>query len=291
MPPALVRAAARRTVRAVLRMPGTERLRLLAARVPFSRYHITAYQLFNGEVIIDWAGGRAQVDPGEVHGYYPYFFGHYATEEIDVLVTACRTARVFFDVGANRGLLTLAIARACPDLCVVAFEPEPRIAELLRVNVALNADLHARIRIEESALGGFDGVCDFESSDHASNAGVGRLATRTSTGPTNAVHVETLASFVERTGLYPDVVKLDIEGSELEVLRSMASIRWKPATLLVETHELHRRSDGDFNSRLLAEFHRLGYELHRLRGAEWLPVVSATDLGPRAHVLATLSQS
>src|SRR5262245_1028477 len=130
-----VRYVLRRGFRLMLRIPGAGTLRRAAVRLPFSRLHALMRCLFWGTEIITWRGIRVEVNPGEVHGYYIYFLGEYATEEIDKCIELGRAAHTFVDVGANIGLTSLSVARACPELTVYAFEPDRNIAARLRENL------------------------------------------------------------------------------------------------------------------------------------------------------------
>lgn len=75
---ASLRSPLQRTYRLLLRIPALRFLRRLTIRVPFSRFHGLASWLFWGEKIIEWRGVRVAVNPGEVHGYYPYFLDDYS---------------------------------------------------------------------------------------------------------------------------------------------------------------------------------------------------------------------
>lgn len=135
---------------------------------------------------------------------------------------------LFFDVGANYGEWTLAlrdIVRA-----VVAIEPHPRLAQLLRENLS---DLE-QVGVHQIALSNSDGVAEFHyrvgysggSSLHERYLsglnpkiwwGIGRLAkTSVNTRETGGFLAEMFAAHAdEETSV---VIKLDIEGAESLVL-------------------------------------------------------------------------
>jgi hypothetical protein len=159
--PTPVRVLGRRFLRRLLRIaPG--RVHRAAARVPFSRWRLLASDFLWGEEVIDWRDVRIRVNPGEVHGYYPYLLGDYSSEEIDKLIEVCREGvATLADVGANRGMVSLALAQACPGLSVIAFEPEPAIAAGFRDNLGLNPDLSGRIELQIKAVADVDGEVFF----------------------------------------------------------------------------------------------------------------------------------
>src|SRR5687767_10298774 len=90
----LFRLLARRSTRWAPALPGMGWARRQAMRIPFSRFSRLASWCFWGIETIRWRNVHVRVNPGEIHGYYPYFFGGYADEEIDYLVKACHDARV-----------------------------------------------------------------------------------------------------------------------------------------------------------------------------------------------------
>lgn len=108
------------------------------------------------------------------------------------------------DGGANMGLFTLATLRDHPRARVIAFEPDPSIAALLRENLEANGAAHVTVVV--AALGANEGTARFARDGRAGGAlGEGDLEVR----------VVRLSQYVERT---VDFLKLNIEGAELEVL-------------------------------------------------------------------------
>ena len=82
-----------------------------------------------------------------------------------------------FDVGANIGLFTLALARGYRDLTIFAFEPIPNLCALLRENVRRHAG-GAAVRVYECGLADTRGTARFEYD---------RFATMASTAQPTAV--------------------------------------------------------------------------------------------------------
>ena len=126
----------------------------------------------------------------------------------------CRGATVL-DVGANVGAYTLLFAIwAGPDGRVFAFEPAPASLAGLRRQLQLN-QLAGRVEVVPVAIAGTVGTADF-ICDGASGANA--LGSGSTTG---AIPVATtsLDAFCGERGLSPDVIKIDVEGAELDVLR------------------------------------------------------------------------
>lgn len=285
----LGRRLLRRGVRWVLKRPGTEPLRRLASAAywnPHSRYRKLASRLFWGREIIPWRGIRAAVNPGELHGYYVYFL-EYEPLEITRCVELCSSARSFVDVGANIGLVSLAVARAWPAVRVTAFEPDRDVAARFRENVELNKDLGPRVQLVEAAVGEREGVGLFAPSGDPTNAGVGRLLEEASAGESYSVRVTTLARFFGDGTARPDVVKIDVEGGELSVLRGMRALRAQPKAIMLETHGFYYgRGAAEFNEAIVRELQLMGYAKLLHLGDGWRELSSPGDLGTRTHVLA-----
>ncbi|MBM2824187.1 MAG: Methyltransferase, FkbM family [Thermoleophilia bacterium] len=138
---------------------------------------------------------------------------------LPVLTGALRGANgsVVFDVGANAGFLSLLAARLVgPAGRVIAFEPSPAAVVYLRRHVALNRALN--IEIIDVAVADENGRARFSSVGPLE---LGHLDAE------GEVEVETasLDTLVEdRVIPPPDVVKIDVEGAELSVLRGARAI-------------------------------------------------------------------
>jgi len=143
---------------------------------------------------------------------------------------------VLWDLGANVGFFSLLGARlAGPDGRVVAWEPVPAVAAHAR-EAALRSGLDAQVEVRAGAVGAVAGreellVAVDESWSH--------LAARGNVAGTRSlsVAVTTLDEVLVAGAPPPDVVKLDVEGSEADVLRGARRLlaEHRPA-LVIELH-------------------------------------------------------
>jgi FkbM family methyltransferase len=138
-------------------------------------------------------------------------------EEYRAFRAAVRPGAVVLDVGANVGSYTLLFAMwAGPAGRVFAFEPAPEAREGLRRHVALNG-LADRVEIVPAAASSTVGTARFlidgASGANAIAAGVARSATASID-----VETTTIDEFCERRHIGPGVIKIDVEGAELDVL-------------------------------------------------------------------------
>jgi FkbM family methyltransferase len=143
------------------------------------------------------------------------------------------TDGTFIDVGANIGLVTIAVAERSHAHCI-AFEPEPRNAHLLARNVARHG-LAGRIELHAVALDAQAGQVSLALSDH--NSGDHRVVS----GPeaAGAQRVTVPAARLDdllagRTLRRPCVMKLDTQGSEARVLRGAERVLAQVDALVVE---------------------------------------------------------
>ena len=123
------------------------------------------------------------------------------------------------DGGSNRGgYAMLASLRVGPTGRVFAFEPEPSNFERLQRRLRRFQNVTA----VKEAISGSDGSATLNlDTFHAGHS----LVRQPDTGRSTSVVTTTLDSFVARHGLAGiDVLKLDIEGSELEAIPGMKQL-------------------------------------------------------------------
>lgn len=134
---------------------------------------------------------------------------------------------VSFDVGANIGPVTLAMSRLTPQGHVFAFEPAPSNFSYLVRNIEDNGAVN--VTAERVALYDTDGPLRFTVSDD--DPAGSHVPAEGTDGAATTVQAMTLDRFVEERGVTRlDLIKLDVEGAELRVLRGAAATlaRFRP---------------------------------------------------------------
>lgn len=178
--------------------------------------------------------------PGYIHhvDYYGYslFFsnktsiverylatGSYEPDVVSTLFSVLDSTngqKRILDIGANIGMISLALARRYPDAQLYAFEPGPHQAELFRRTIEKNG-LESRIQLNQTALSDTCSEASFavHSGEHAS--GDGLLDTgRCGECQYITIKTETLDYWWGKNGKPRiDIVKIDVEGAELLVMR------------------------------------------------------------------------
>jgi len=147
--------------------------------------------------------------------------------------------RTILDAGANIGLFACYAAGASPGCVVHAVEPFPPTVRRLRETVQRN-QLEERICIHDVALSSASGSASMSAVAPASQM-VHVVHDSVGNGNDSAVAVPalTLAALIERIGADRiDLLKMDIEGSEYDVLGSASADTLAPVQSI--TLEYHR---------------------------------------------------
>lgn len=145
---------------------------------------------------------------------------------------------VCYDVGANIGVITLLLAlhHRGSGVTVHAFEPEPRNAAQLRANLILN-ELD-NVVVHELALGAATGQAELFVDEHVGSGAHSLVAGHVAGTPTIPIPVVSGAEFARDAQAPPDVLKVDVEGAEMEVLHGFQELfdAGRVRDLFVEVH-------------------------------------------------------
>jgi FkbM family methyltransferase len=199
----------------------------------------------SGSAVIDVGGARLRLDLRESL-QRDFLFGLYDRQELELLRSELYDGD-FVDVGAHVGLYT-AVAASETRGRVLALEPNPAARGQLVENVRLNA--FTNVVVVPKAAAAIPGRAQLHvpatPDPSFSSLGAGRFAE----GQPIEVEVTTVDSEVEAHELRPTIVKIDVEGGELDVVGGMSrTITEHRPKLLVEVseesaRELARRLDG-----------------------------------------------
>ena len=182
------------------------------------------------------------------------------TPEATVARSLLRAGDTFLDVGANHGSYSLMAAPAVRGGRVLAFEPQPRLASLLRASFGANRFRHASVY--EVACADREGEATFYVPRAMS--GIGGLYEGFSGGRDRrrlTVRLRRLDDLLAGETIPGRVVmKLDVEGSELAVLRGAeAFLRDRLPLVLMELNPDSARAAGHTVMDALRFLERLGY--------------------------------
>lgn len=167
-------------------------------------------------------GSRARWDLRDDAEALACWLGEADDDVRDALLARLKPDAVVFDVGANVGWWTVPLARhlASGGGRVIAFEPVP--ANRARLEWAVNANaVQGNVQVVPVALGDKPGELGMWLKSEETGAGSGTAALVTGDGTAHLrVPVVTLDQWTAEQGITRcDLMKLDIEGAELMMLR------------------------------------------------------------------------
>lgn len=198
--------------------------------------------------------------------------GRFDVELYDALRQVVPEPGAIWDIGAHIGYHTLGFAAVHPGARVLAVEPNEANLERLRANLARNADLANRVTVmavavsDSEGTGTLIGSSDLDSGASSltfldgSHPPLERAAYDDFSRRTVAVRtIDSLATDPQNSS--PDVIKVDVEGGELLVLRGGQHVlRTRRPLLLIEVHTIGLMAtthaflaDCNYRVRLLAE--------------------------------------
>ncbi|MDS0300419.1 FkbM family methyltransferase [Halogeometricum sp. S1BR25-6] len=169
---------------------------------------------------------------------------------------------VFWDVGAHVGVYSVLAAERLPPERVVAIEPHPENVERLRENLERNG---RDATVRRLAL---DDECGRAELGVSSPDGTGAFGVlnRTSAQRSVAVQTDRGDSLVADGVPAPTVLKVDVQGAELDVLRGLRHALLGCRTVYVNVYEKHF-SRGDEGEEIRDVLESAGLTVERL--VEW----------------------
>lgn len=141
------------------------------------------------------------------------------------------------EIGANIGYFALQEADILGERARIhAFEPSPRNVDLLTKNIARNG-FGERFFINQAAVGNESGSVELQIASESNLHSVAPDgAGATTTGGTIEVDMYSLDAYLQERNIDPDdvnVVRMDVEGYEVEVFEGMSSVLDADGPLLI----------------------------------------------------------
>ena len=192
-----------------------------------------------------------------------YATGTYEPAVLQLLRQELRPGDVVVDIGAHVGVHALRAAAPLRQLgggTVVAFEPARDSAAKLRDAAVRN---RVELTVVEAALGAEPGTADLRADPIYGPFDAGVRSLHGQGALVQTVAVTTFDTWAAETQLDRlDLVKLDVEGSELEVLQGMAASlrRLRPRALVVEVKQRVLDRAGVHGDQIHLLLRQLGYE-------------------------------
>lgn len=224
-----------------MRRPRSQRLATLQFSSPFVRRALRQFSkpLRHRDIrILAGTGAGLRIN---LHGSALAFATGTAERPVQaVLQDHIRAGSTVYDIGANVGFMTLIAARLVgPQGCVLAFEPVPENAAAIRGNVRLNQ--MSNVDVREVAVAASSGtarllVSGWSAFSRLDSASIPQDVTREL-----EVKLTSVDELVAGGAPPPDVVKIDVEGAELDVIEGMRTTLREIRPLVVcEMHDRNR---------------------------------------------------
>ncbi|MBX9879508.1 MAG: FkbM family methyltransferase [Candidatus Obscuribacterales bacterium] len=185
-------------------------------------------------------------------------------EESRAFIALAKEAKVLFDAGAYAGLFSLVFCRMGKDKRAIAFEPSPVMKPKIETLIAIN-QLETQLRLKPKAIGSEEGSLNLALED----TGFVQILPSDSSTKTMAVEVTTLDLECKRLNVYPDLLKIDVEGFELEALKGAEELlaKKKPAICL-ELHLNYLEERGIKPKLVTDELEKHDYRFYSCAGQE-----------------------
>lgn len=198
-------------------------------------------------------GGVVELNARETLGFSTMLNGGFETAEIERAIDLATAGKAAFDVGANVGVYTVALARAAGTGTVVAIEPDTVTVRRLSANLARNS--LGNVLVVEAVANECDGTAKLHIADDSAYSSIGEIEAGHRTVDSRlvtSVRLDTVWADLGRPAT--SIVKVDVEGAEVSVIRGAHDMLTSehPALLL----EANSREHLD---RLDAELRPLGY--------------------------------
>lgn len=184
-------------------------------------------------------------------GDYPRFgFEHFTwrnppcVRELDLFMKYANGKKFFWDIGAFHGIFSLVFDRVNPEARTLAIEPNPSAFSTLVQTVSMNT---GRAYLSNTALSDHNGKVQMKEQD-------GHYVQ-----DENGTGVECVQGdfLVNKFPNPPDILKIDVEGAELEVLEGLYGVIAKNHPIIfLELHltELSKRSVDKIHEMLIEKW-------------------------------------
>lgn len=219
---------------------------------------------------VEFDGGQKMlVDLDDWIPYQIFLTGYYDVETVHTRFFRglVQDGTTVFDVGANVGYYTLQAARRVgPRGRVHAFEPVAATHRRLAENVRLNG--WSNVVLNQAAVADRVGELTVFVADGTNTGASGVAPPPNLSGRTETVPATTLDAYVEDRGVGAvDLLKIDVEGSEMAVLAGAERILRQPRlTVLVEVSPRTLASQGTTPEDLIDRLRSFGFTPWRITG-------------------------
>ena len=215
-----------------------------------------------GEHILTLPSGlRLWIDPSKDQGVERSLFetGTYERGTLSFILAHLHAGQTFVDIGANIGLMSLTAQKALGEKGQVwAFEANPKTFEILEKNIELNEA--KGIRAFACGLGRTKET-QVLYDNWSINRGAASTVVKSEQAEGTEIQILPLDEVTTGQGIHVDLIKIDVEGMELQVLEGAKNTILKDQPILIVEFSIER---NETNGRQALYDVLVSYEIYTL---------------------------
>ena len=255
-------------LRLVSRVISTNSAKYLIVRLSATA-NINLFELaLNNQGILNYSSSELAGEDYFIEKFLPNYFKNIASENL-----------ILFDVGANIGKYTHALAKTFPQASIFSFEPNPNSFKLIKANIEKHISKSERIKILPVGLSSIvesKSIVSYQDSPGSSHTSIYKEVFDEFHQSKNNISID--AQFTTLDRICEDhkvdkihLLKIDTEGHELEVLKGATNLigQNKIDIIQFEFGECHV-----YSRVFLRDFYLLlkGFKFYRLLPDRLLPL-------------------
>jgi FkbM family methyltransferase len=212
----------------------------------------------------------------------------------EILARLIKNSRVYADVGGHLGLFTVLPALFNPSCNIFYFEGDRTIRPVFIKNMKLNKLTEERITIVNAVVKDYEGEIEYRPHPYsflAMHAAKEDIDVYDLKCPAEVISLD---SYFRRQGTDPDLVKIDVDGDEIFVLRGMSRmLKESQPDLLLEMHPPLLPERGSTASEVCSILRELGYRFFLIPDFRDAKITHLTEvhefdnLGPNYMIFVT----
>ncbi|MFM7177272.1 MAG: FkbM family methyltransferase [Bacteroidota bacterium] len=192
-----------------------------------------------------------------------YFFGVYENEKVEtkLWVEYAAKSNHILDIGSNFGYYSLLASDVNPACKILAFEPAPAMFKRLTHNLTINS--YDNVVPLNLGVSNREGVFDFFVADSKHSGMSGLSMPDIVGGQKIQVDVTTIDQIlVEHRNFIPELIKIDVEGNELNALMGMEQmISSSKPVFFIEIYDSNLAKFGHSRDMVFDFFKKHGYSI------------------------------
>lgn len=234
---------------------------------------------------------KFKLDRSSYIGSLIYWRGYHSINEISLMKKLLKPNMTFVDIGANQGEYTIFAAKRLVQGKVISFEPLSRSYKHLIENIELNQ--FNNVITYNLALSDTKGDADIYTSDdlkihNSFNEGLSSLyKSNYRNSFLEKVKVEVLDQIWHDINNFSlDIIKIDVEGSELPVLKGAENTvkKYKPLIIL-EINENTFNEAGYTQDELIIFLEKLNYKFNLINSKGTTKEINSSQMPKLCNIL------